>query len=301
MSRLRDTVRQLVDLLLELRNKRTHPAVYAFAVALFLGFGFIALSRFPSDAVEDPQLWPIAVLLVLAVPLNVVVNSIEYRLQARIVDVDVPPLQAIRISILATASNMLPIPGSILVRTGSLIERAGVKRASATSAAVGLVWLGVTLVPAAVAIGFATGPAPGLLLFLLGVGVLGGGIASIRRLSPAWPSVVTRLLIVETATVIVAGTRFWLVLRAIGYEAELEQLVPLTLAGALASASGFLPAGIGVRESAAAGIAVLVDIPAAIGYIVAAGDTVATVIVIGVLAFAVVMMSRRDVSRTAAR
>ena len=300
MSRLRDTIRRLVDLLATLRAKRTHPAVYALAVALFVGLGFIALSQFPTDSVEDPQVWPIVVLLVIAVPMNVVVNSLEYRLQARIVDVDVPPLQAIRVSILATASNMLPIPGSILVRTGSLIEHAGVKRASATSAAVGLVWLGVTLVPAAIAIGFVTGPAAGVLLGLLGIGVLGAGVASVRRLSPGWPFVVSRLLIVEAATVVIAGGRFWLVLRAIGFEAELEQLIPLTLAGALASASGFLPAGIGVRESAAAGIAALVDIPPAIGYIAAAGDTVATLIVIGVLASAVIMISRRDRSQTMA-
>lgn len=298
---MREIARRLIELVVRVRDARTHPAVYVFAVAVFIAFGLLALSRFPSDEVEDPTLWPVLVLLFVAVPANIVVNSLEYRLQARIVDLDVAPIRAIRVSILATASNMLPIPGSILVRTSSLIDHAGAKRASGTSVSIGLVWLGVTLVPAALAISLTSGLAFGLLLGVVGIVVLSAGCFSIARMTTTWRSLLARLLVVEATTVAIAGVRFWLVLRSVGFRADLEQLVPLTMAGALASASGFLPAGIGVRESAAAGIAAIVDIPPAIGYVAAAGDTLATVIVIAVLAGLLVLIPRLRRPRTAGR
>lgn len=301
MNRIREIARRLIDLLVRIRTSRTHPAVYAFAVAVFIAFGALALSRFPADEVDDPTLWPVLVLIVAAVPANIVINSLEYRLQARIVDVEVAPAKALRVSVLATASNMLPIPGSILIRTTSLVEHAGAKRASATSAAIGLVWLGVTLLPASVAISLTSGLAFGAVLGVVGLLTLAGGSFSIAKMTDKWQPLLGRLLLVEASTVAMAGLRFWLVLRAIGFRAEVAQLVPLTMAGALASASGFLPAGIGVRESAAAGIAAIVDIPPSVGYIAAAGDTLATVIVIGILAGVLVMGPRLGLLRRAAR
>lgn len=300
VSYLRAAAQRILAVATKLRAHRTHPAVYLIAVALFIGLGFVALARFPADQVDEPRLWPIIVLLVIAVPLNIVTNALEYRLQARIVDLDVGPLRAARVSILATASNMLPIPGSIVVRTTSLIEQAGAKRASATSAVVGLVWLGVTLLPSAIAIGFITGLLPGTLLAAAGALVLSAGVLGMRRLTPRWPAILAPLLAVELATVGIAGFRFWLVLSAIGYDVEFAQLLPLTLAGALASASGFLPAGIGVRESAAAVIAAMVNIPASVGYVAAAGDTLATILVIGALALVLVTVDRWRRPRTVA-
>lgn len=295
--------RHALTFLLSLRNRRTHPAVYALAIALFLVFGALAIARFPDEQVEDPNVVPIILLCLGAVPLNFFLNSLEYRLQARTVGVDVSIPQALRISVLATASNLLPIPGSIIVRTSSLIEHAGAKRATGTSMAIGLIWLGVTLVPASVAFAFVSSPGAAAALLAVGSATLAAGIVSVRRLTNEWRPIVGRVLVVEALTVVVAGLRLWLVLQGIGFHADVEQLVPLTLAGALASASGFLPAGIGIRETAAAGIAVMVDIPASVGYVAAGADTIATIVVVGFIAGTMILIrSRRDRSpRTAPR
>lgn len=252
---------------------RTKRVLMIVAVLAFLVGGLLSLRALDIDTARISWV-PLIVAGVVGVPLTAVVNAGEYAVTARIVGRRVGLVPALRISVLSTAANMLPIPGAALVRIRALRELGRTYR-SATSATVivGLTWIGVSAALAGawmVAIGATARGAlflgPGIALLVAAWTVLRGTVESParrRRLAAA-------AIGIELISVVTSALRIVLVLAGLGLEPSIVGGLVLAVSGSAAAAAGVFPAGLGLREIIAAALAPVAGLPAAAGFVASA-------------------------------
>jgi hypothetical protein len=220
----------------------------------------------------DLRLLPLLAALLLITPATILLNGAELKVMTAIVargDQRLAWRTALRATVVATAANLLPIPGGALVRIAA-VRSVGVRTTSAT--AINLVgagaWVAAGLLIAAVA-GLTVAPW-GAVGLAAGLGLAGVAIvlAMLHRLSEdgaTWWST-GALFLVEAATAIVHGLRLWLVLLALGVEVSIRQGLALGAGAPLAAAAGVFPSGLGLAEALTAVIAPIVALPAAAGF-----------------------------------
>lgn len=254
------------------RSPRDQRRLLLVAVLAFLIVTFVAARSVPTLDVGDR--WPLLVVLgVVGVPLSMLVNALEYIVSGRIVGSRVPLGDALRVTVLAMAANLLPLPGSMVVRTTALHGLgSGARRAATATAVVGLAWVGATgLIAGGLAL-VGVGPifggsvtAVGVVVTALSLSLLRAGVPRSRFLALGGA-----LLLTECVTVVLGAVRFWLVLVALGFPAGLSQAAALVIAGVAAAATGIFPGGLGLRELLAGIISPLVGLPAALGLLATA-------------------------------
>lgn len=183
---------------------------------------------------------------------------------------------------LASAANLAPIPGAVLVRARDLYSR-GAERDSIVKAlaTIGGGWIAVSLLAAVISL-FAAGrhkaAFAALLLSMVATAmlpVIGPRVG--RRLRTT-----AQCLGVEAVSVGAQAAGFLAVFRALGLDADLSEVLGLPLAGALASASGFFPGGLGLRELLAAGLAEMVGLSAASGALGSAVDRIVALVTLAI-------------------
>lgn len=252
------------------------------ALIAFIAMGVVAVRSLPDGTTSNIDWALIAAVGVIGPTVTILLNAMEFRGQGRMLGHEIEWPDAIRISTLSSAANLLPLPGSIVVRTGSLTRRGStLAQATATGLIAGVAWIGSA---------FATAGFGAALLSQFTLAGAGGSIALLlialsrhlaRRLDAgalvAWPALVT----VEFALTLVSGARFFFVIVALGFDVSGGQALALTVSGAIASAAGIFPAGLGLREAMSAGVAALIDLPAAVGFVAASIDRVLGLAVLG--------------------
>lgn len=264
---------------------------YAIAVALFVGSTVAAWQALPDGrAGLDWGLVAIAALLVLP---GAVVNAEEYRVSARIVGQVVPVPAALRVSIIAAAFNLLPIPGSVLVRTRALAKGgSSTTQAVSSTLAVGIVYLAVALVIVA-GVQVASAPVQAAVLLAVGIAMLAGATEVTRRIATGpIRGLLGRLMVVEALSVLVKAVRLYLTIRALGFDPSIAQATSLSMATVAASAIGIFPGGLGIRELLSGLIAPAVDLPASVGLIGTSLDRVIGLATLSVLAALVLVATR---------
>lgn len=256
---------------------RVRKLFMAVAVVVFVVGGLLALRALDIDAARISWV-PLVIAGVVGVPLTAVVNAGEYAVTARIVERRVPFVPALRISVLSTAANMLPIPGAALVRIRALREL-GRTYGSATSATVivGLTWIGVSAALAGawmVAIGAVLRGslflAPGIVLLVAAWSLLRRTVddsARRRRLA-------AMCIGIELISVASSALRIVLVLAGLGLEPSIVGGLVLAVSGSAAAAAGIFPAGLGMREIIATALAPVAGLPAAAGFAASAVNRV---------------------------
>lgn len=264
------------------------------AAVLFVAATAVAASNLPPVELDARWLVPVGFLAGMMASLN----AAEYWLAARWVGVHVSPRSAFSVTVLATAANLAPIPGAVLVRGHALLSEGGeAAEAGRALATIGLAWVGVALCVAAASLAGVGRAAAGSFVALAGVGAL-AIVLPLRpeRLSPRG---LVGCLTLELAAVIVQGLRLSLVFLALGLEGRFVRALALPAAGAVASAAGVVPGGLGLRELLAGGIAPLVGIPAAEGVTATAVDRIVGLLILGGLAgIAVSLRSRSGADRS---
>lgn len=282
------------------RNPKTERRLVALAAVIFVVATVFGIRGLPDF--DDGIRWmPLLLVGLVAVPLTVVWNGVEYAVTARILDHRVPVAEALRVSVLSSAANLLPIPGAVVVKTRALSQLgSGYGQAVGSTAVVGLAWLATSFaVAGAFLIGAET---EALAPVFLAVGLAGLGLVWVmlrRRLGAArGRRTALQLLGVEVGFVLVLGLRMYLVLLALGYGGVAAGFA-LALAAVVATASGFFPGGFGLREVLAGGVGPLVGIPAAVGVVVAAIDRIIGLIVLTLVAVTFVVLDRRPDSMVA--
>ena len=231
----------------------------------------------------------VAVAGALVLP-GALANAEEFRVSARVLGQTVTRRAALRVAVIAAAFNVLPVPGSVIVRAGALTRGGSTtKQAAGSTAAVGVAYVAVavTLV-GAVQMPRSPWPATGLLA--VGAAMFTAAGLIVHRLAPrgSTSDLLRALLAVEVVSVGVKAVRLLVALRALGFEPTLVQAASISVATVAASAIGVFPGGLGIRELMAAAIAPTVDLPAAVGLAGTALDRVIGVAILSVLAAVVV-------------
>jgi hypothetical protein len=263
----------------QVRRHQFTPRQMVVLLAVFVLFLVLAIVRFPADRVDDIRIAP-GVIAVLLAPTTLVANAQSYRAQAQLINIEVGHRQALRTTLLGSAANLLPLPGAVVVRTADLVDRGASTAAAAGTTGVGaLAWLGLSLGCAVPTLLWRGSLASWPILFgaLL---ALGASVVGSRRLGGSmrrwW------LVVLASAGLVAAlAGRYVLLVWALGYNPS-GSAIALVAVGALSSAAGFFPSGVGLREILAGVTAALVDLPAVVGYLVAAIDDIAWIVTVGV-------------------
>jgi len=253
---------------------------------VFVGVAVAGFSALPD--VRGALRWPLLVLAaVVGVPVTLALNGIEYRLSGVMLGHAVPLWPAMRIAVLSSAANLLPVPGAVIVRTQAL-RRLGssLGRATASALAIGGLWAGTTVALAGVARLAAGSAAAGGALLAAGVIGIGIGYALVRRLHGADGSagLTATVVALEAVFVVVAALRLLWVIEGLGFDASLGQAVVLSLSGVVASVVAVFPGGLGIREAVAGGLAPLIGLPASVALAAAAVDRLIGVLVLAPIA-----------------
>jgi hypothetical protein len=280
----------------EAPTRRTRVAVLLLAFALFVVVTVVAVQHLPHLPAHDrhPDLFLVAALLSAV---GVVANGAEYMLSAAALGGRVTLRNALRVSVLSTAANLMPIPGAALVKTRALQRRgARLRVAAMLTVGIGVVWVGV----AGVVAGALVANAGGRVLFgaLVGAGGLGvtaagAGILAAQDTDMPARRLVAWAIVVEFGSVAAQAVRFWLVLRAIGFDGTLAQGATLGAGAVVASAAGILPGGLGLRELLSSALGPAVGMPAAVATVVAAVERVVTLAVVAIMTAFVTIGGRK--------
>ena len=268
----------------------------AVALVAFVTLAVIGWRSLPSRLEVSRS--PLILAMTVFVPITFVLKAMEFRLAARFLDTRVGWIEAFEVAVLGAAANLLPLPGSVIVTTRSL-SAAGHTRTDAFGAttALGVCWLGVTGVLAGGALTATGSVIVGLLLLAGGIvgvwvshGLIGRRFPEHRNLNTA------HAVLLESGFVAMDALRLLLILQGLGVSASALQTIALTASSALTAATGFLPAGLGLREALVAGIAPLVDLPASTGLVVAVIDRLQWIAVLALLSGVLALVRARRTS-----
>ena len=276
---------------------RHRQALLFAALVVFVVITVLSFLSLPRDL--HPNWWPVPLVLLVTTPLSVVLNAAEFRVMGAINGHAIAWGAAVRLTVVAGAANLLPLPGGVLIRTEALRQRGSTyKHALAANASAGIAWLGMGCVTIGMLFAFRSdGRLVGLVLVAAGGVALTAVVVILRRIDrPSTYGNLSRLVIVETGTILVGGSRLFLLFKVLGLTASVAQSITLTASQIIAAAVGVFPAGLGLRELIAGGIGSLVSLPTGAAVAVTAVDRVATQLVLGVIAAALVWHARRPVT-----
>ncbi|HSK15804.1 MAG TPA: hypothetical protein VK915_06505 [Gaiellaceae bacterium] len=276
-------------------SPRTQRVLLIVAALVFFVGGWYAL-RSLDVAFEDIRWVPLLVAGVVGVPLTQLANTFEYVLSARMLGHRVAFMPAVQLTTVATAANLLPIPGAFLVRVQGLRTMGSHYRgALASTAVIGLAWIGVSALLAAVLLAVSGSWVPAVILGAAGVPLLVVAHAWLTRAVPVRAErrrLAALILAVELFAVVTNAGRLVLILVALGVEASLGQALVLAVSSSLAAAAGILPGGFGLRELIAAALAPLVGLPASAGFAATAINRVIGIVVLAPVTVALALRSQ---------
>ena len=264
------------------RSPATERALLVAAISLFAVVTVFALRTMP-ETDRPVQWWPLVALGLFAVPAMAFLNALEYRVSGKILGHRIGVFDALRVSVMASAANRLPIPGAVLVRVGALKRLgSGYGKATTSTATVGLAWMGTSLA-AAGALQYAPGRWQlGTLLLAGGAVALGIAYALMRWQMKGRKAarLMGQLVLIELGAMLLPTIKFYVALHAIGFPVTWPQAAALAVSIVVAASTGFFPGGLGLREVIAGGLSPLVGIPAAVGLLASAVTRV-----VGLVAF----------------
>lgn len=255
-----------VATLWRLRESSTRRARAGFILAGALILFLVGLGWSFHEMKIDPSMlrWlPILFAVIFTVP-SLWFNALELQLCARAAEARINITDAIGYSNIATWANLLPLPGSVLVRGGALVKNgASLARSGAVVVASGLLWLaiacglstaGIVWVRSSVEAAFMVG-----WIFLVPVCATVGWIWWLSDAMTALAFVAIRPVLLA----LMLGRLYWC-FAAIGVSVGPVDVAVYSAASVLGSAAGIVPAGLGASEAIAAMLALFVGaLPAA--------------------------------------
>ncbi|HEX2028783.1 MAG TPA: hypothetical protein VHF25_12385 [Nitriliruptorales bacterium] len=249
-----------------LRSPKTDRALLLVAFAVFVVVSVVAYLHLRSAGLRFR--WDaVLILLVVGTPAMVAVTTAEFMVLARCVGERFSVRESVRVSLLSSAANLLPVPGAVLVRTRALRQRdTSYTDIGRAVGGVGLALVGVAGLFSGIVIFVANA-----VLGLAGI-VVGGAAVLAATTVLRWQAgrsgqtaPVAGVLVAETALVAVIAFRLWAALAALGYAVRPAQVGVLTAASVAAAAAAVFPAGLGLREVLAGAFSPLISLPVAAG------------------------------------
>lgn len=268
----------------------------ACGAALFVAVLATAVAAGGVPPLSEISLWWLLPALLLAV-VTLVLNGIEFALAGRLAGHAILTREAIRVSAMSSAANVLPIPGAALVRIQALRKREmRTGLAVALTAGVGLVWVGIggLLAALVVAADRQLPAAAGILLF--GGLSTSGGLVLLLRGSHATRRRLAGIVGFEVVATGITALRIFVIGRALVPEFDLASSACLALIGILSTAAGVFPGGLGIREALSATVSGVASVDPASAVVVSALDRLISYIVLGVVAASLMLLGDRAVT-----
>ena len=299
-ERAASVAKALSGFLWELRRRAAQPrvrtAIYAGAITA-LGVGlYFAVRNLPADLSLEHWRY-IWLNLAVGAPLGIFLNVAETELSARLLGASFGWRQALRISVLSSAANVLPFPGGPLVRTAALNSLGlSLARSGGVVAAVAAQWFGMIFLYAgawlwALAHGWIGGP-----FLVVGLAVFVGSVAWMRRLDCSFRQIAIIGAVKMLASALSVASIWW-TFAALGLFLSFGEASVFTVVGVTGAAVSIVPAGLGVNEAMAAAIATVIAVPPAMAFIVATVNRIIRLAVVFPLAaFLALNSARRPVS-----
>ena len=274
-------------------NRAVRRVTLAIALAVFVVMAVVAF-RGLNSAGSDTQWWLVVVAGASGTLISQFLNSLEFREIGRASGTDFSIVDAIRVSLVGSAANLLPVPGSVAVRVAAINRRgARVRRGAQMSLGVGGYFIGTTFVLAGAAQVIVGRLAVGCVWVVIGVAAAAIAAWLLRpAVSECRWDLHVRVVVIEAALIAAGGIRMWLVLVGLGFEVAFSQTVGLTVAGAVTTAVGFFPAGLGLREGLVAAVSPLVGLAVAAGLAAAVIDRFFRMLMLGLVAIALLIGER---------
>lgn len=266
------------------RSKRAVLVVssVAFAVVSVLAF------RSMEDQLRAANWTLVLIASGVGATLSQFLNSLEFREIGRASGTDFSVIESVRISLIGSAANLLPIPGSVIVRLRAISTHgSSLRKGAAASAGVGAYFVGVTLFVAGL-VSVVSNLWFSAITACVGAFAVAGAFLLLRGVGVTSLALHVRVVAIELLLVVIGGLRITLVLTGLGFDISLAQGVGLTVAGAITTAVGFFPGGLGLREGLVAAISPLVGISAAAGL---AGAVIDRVVRTALLSIGAMMLS----------
>jgi uncharacterized membrane protein YbhN (UPF0104 family) len=275
---------------------RVRPWLFAATALVFVALAVTSFRSLPDEG-RSAQPGLVAVLVLVTAPATLALNALEYRFMASRLGHRIDFRHAMRVSLIASIANYLPAPGGIAVRTAALKrEGSTVRSAVSVNAVAGLVWLGSTgLIGGAVMLADDRLAERAAAAIVLGALAVGGAVFWLSRGGGDWPRLFRQILLIELAVVLVSGARVWLSLEAIGQPADFGAAIAISSSTVFAALLGVFPAGLGLRELLAGGIATAVKVPAASAVAASAVDRIASQVGMAITAV-LIGVKRKDLS-----
>jgi uncharacterized membrane protein YbhN (UPF0104 family) len=270
-------------------------ALLAVAAVVFVVGGWYAF-RSLDVAFDDVRWLPIVLAAVVGVPLSLLGNTLEYVVSARMLHHRVALLPAVQLTTMSTAANLLPIPGAFLVRVQGLRALGSrYDQAAASTAVIGLVWIGVSASLAAIFLAVYDSWLAAAVFAVVAVSLLLAAYTWLKRTLTGLGErrrIAALAVAVELFAVSVDAGRLVLILVGLGVDASLGQAMVLAVSSSLAAAAGILPGGFGLRELIAALLAPLVGLAASAAFAATALNRVLGLVVMAPITAALVLRPR---------
>ncbi|WP_165793551.1 hypothetical protein [Hyphococcus luteus] len=250
--------------------KRLRAIIYAGAMLLLIAGVIIAFRALPENVSLEHPVYGWLVFAAIA-PAIIVMNTLETQLSAYILGVRFGWISALRISVLSSAANVLPLPGGPVLRAAAL-KTLGVKFTSsgALISAMTTLWLGLVFIYAGGALTLhGNSIAFGVLFMSIGAISLAAAALWLRHLSCSTAQI---LLIgaLKLTTSIIGVIGLWWTFALLGAFPGFIEVSVFSVSAISGIVVSFVPAGLGVTEIASAAMATMVSISPALAFLAAA-------------------------------
>jgi hypothetical protein len=290
MLGLRETTQGTRDWLSGNRRRLQRIALALAAFCFVVGLAW-ALRAFPESQRLD--IWPLAALLFLCVPLIMLCNATEFLVMSRVAGVRMGWSASLETTVYASAANMLPLPGGVITRIAALKAGGATIRAGSmiTALFVGI-WGGTAFCYSGAWLAIAGHQALGGMFAAGGAGLMGLCAVAASRLH-ARISDLAIAFAIRLFSLLVEVLRHMLAIWALGAAIGFGEASIFAVSGFVGSAVSVVPAGLGVREFVVAALSPLIALPAAVGFLSAAVNRMVDMVGLAILS-TILFFLRRD-------
>ncbi len=206
-------------------------------------------------------------LVMIAGPLSLHLQARRFQYIGAIFDSKFDYFYSAKVVIYGGLANLLPAPGSLIVRTGILIQHIGTKKsiyaniiAISLWISAGFLILGLTLYSAMFEIAIISAIVSGTILLTTGYLASKTGTIKVQ---------VFKLTIIQFILTFTNVIRLWFICASVGFLVDPYLPAAISLGETVASGAGVAPGGMGISEVIAAAITHYIDYGPALGIAIA--------------------------------
>lgn len=262
------------------------------AILLFVGGLYLSLKSAP-DIFERLQLLPFLLAILIGAPIHVLLNAYVLTQSARYDEKEMAFANAVEVTLMGSAANLLPIPGAVLSKIGGL-KAHGLSAAKITQILLltALIWGALSFFWAGVA---------ALILGSVYVAMLFGAVGAVMTMAIYFlqrgrrgGAPLARIGLVRLLNLPVEAIRFIVLMAIAGVSLNIVEASIFSVAGFVATSSMIFPAGLGIYEATVALLSQLVSVDPAVAFLVSVIGRIAYLI--GLLLTAILLAGKKWVA-----